>query len=130
MAFVEKYLSHYDYVPFKHNWYVDCKPKKRLLKNSQVDSEALAKLSLIELQQVVNPRNVDTVEKIIREKLKEQEQLLKASQQFDYAKKQAKKQEQEYIQEKARQAAKRTAIRNCVAIEYPNLARAMGRKYA
>lgn len=91
MAFVEKYLSHYDYVPFKHNWYVDCKPKKRLLKNSQVDSEALAKLSLIELQQVVNPRNIDVVEKIIKQKLKEQKRLLKASQQHEYAKKRTKK---------------------------------------
>ena len=91
MAFVEKYLSHYDYVPFKHNWYVACKPKKRLLKNSQVDKEALAELSLIELQQVVNPRNVDVIEKIIKQKLKEQEQLLKASQQYEYAKKRTKK---------------------------------------
>ena len=85
--FVESYLSHYDYVPFKHNWYVDCKPKKRLLKNSEVDIDALNKLSLFELQQVVNPRNVDKVEKIIKQKLKEQERLLKASQQYEYAKK-------------------------------------------
>jgi hypothetical protein len=39
-----------------------------LLKNSQVDEDALAELSLIELQQVVNPRNVDVVEKIIKQK--------------------------------------------------------------
>lgn len=110
MAFVEKYLSHYDYVPFKHNWYVDCKPKKRLLKNSQVDSEALAKLSLIELQQVVNPRNVDEVEKIIKQKLKEQERLLKASQQYEYAKKQAHKKSMKASIERNKHIAKKRTM--------------------
>ena len=110
MAFVEKYLSHYDYVPFKHNWYVACKPKKRLLKNSQVDKEALAELSLIELQQVVNPRNVDTVEKIIKQKLKEQERLLKASQQYEYAKKRAKKVAMRESIERNKQIAKKRTI--------------------
>ena len=108
--FVEKYLSHYDYVPFKNNWYVDCKPKKRLLKNSQVDKEALAELSLIELQQVVNPRNVDTVEKIIKQKLKEQERLLKASQQYEYAKKRAKKVAMRESIERNKQIAKKRTI--------------------
>ena len=109
--FVEKYLSHYDYVPFKHNWYVDCKPKKRLLKNSQVDSDALSKLSLIELQQVVNSRNVDTVEKIIKQKLKEQEQLLKASRQYDYAKKQERKKSMQDSIERNKHITKKRTIK-------------------
>ena len=108
--FVEKYLSHYDYVPFKNNWYVDCKPKKRLLRNSQVDSEALSKLSLFELQQVVNPRNVDTVEKIIKQKLKEQERLLKASQQYEYTKKQAHKKSMQASIERNKQITKKRTI--------------------
>lgn len=111
MAFVEKYLSRYDYVPFKHNWYVDCKPKKRLLKNSQVDSNALSKLSLIELQQIVNPRNVDVVEKIIAQKLKEQERLLKASQQYEYAKKRTKKVAMRESIERNKQIAKKRTIK-------------------
>ena len=130
MAFVEKYYDRYDYVPFKTNWFVDVRSKRHLLKDSVVDKDVLSKMSLAELQTIVNPRNVDVVERIIKEKLKEQKRLLKESQQFEYAKKQAKKQEQKYIQEKARQAAKRTVIRNCIALECPNLARAMGRKYA
>lgn len=108
--FVEKYLSHYDYVPFKNNWYVDCRPKKRLLKNSEVDSEALSKLSLIELQQVVNPRNVDKVEKIIAQKLKEQERLLKANQQYEYAKKRAKKVDMQERIERNKHIAKKRAM--------------------
>ena len=111
MAFVEKYLSHYDYVPFRNNWYVDCKPKKRLLKNSEVDADALAKLSLIELQQVVNPRNVDTVEKIIKQKLKEQERLLKASRQYEYAKKRAKKVAMRESVERNKQITKKRTIK-------------------
>lgn len=111
MAFVEKYLSRYDYVPFKNNWYVDCKPKKRLLKNSQIDSGALSKLSLIELQQVVNPRNVDTVEKIIAQKLKEQERLLKASQQYEYAKKRAKKVDMDERIERNKHIAKKRTMK-------------------
>lgn len=110
MAYAEKYLPRYNYVPFKSNWYVDCTPKKRLLKNSEVDVEALSKLSLFELQKVVNPRNVDEVEKIIKQKIKEQEQLLKECQQFDYAKKQEKKQVQEYVQERAKVYARKRTV--------------------
>ena len=110
MAFVEKYLSHSDYVPFKNNWYVDCKPKKRLLKNSEVDADALSKLSLIELQQVVNPRNVDTVEKIIKQKLKEQERLLKASQHYEYVKKRAKKVDMDERIERNKHIAKKRTM--------------------
>lgn len=110
MAYAEKYLPRYDYVPFKSNWYVDCTPKKRLLKNSEVDVEALSKLSLFELQKVVNPRNVDEVEKIIKQKIKEQEQLLKECEQFDYAKKQEKKQVQKQVQERAKMYAHKRAV--------------------
>lgn len=108
--FVESYLSHYDYVPFRNNWYVDCRPKKRLLKNSQVDKEALAKLSLIELQQVVNPRNVDTVEKIIEQKLREQKRLLKASQQHEYTKKHEYKKSMKASIERNKQIAKKRTM--------------------
>lgn len=110
MAYAEKYLPRYNYVPFKNNWYVDCRPKKRLLKNSVVDVDALSELSLFELQQVVNPRNVEQVEKIIKQKIKEQERLLKASQQFDYAKKQEKKKLQEQVQERTKMYARKRTM--------------------
>ena len=124
MAYAEKYLPRYDYVPFKNNWYVDCRPKKRLLKNSVVDVETLGELSLFELQQVVNPRNVDKVEKIIKQKIKEQEQLLKASQQFDYAKKKEKKELQEKVQERAKIYARKRTMQLLNGIAgFPNYSR-------
>ena len=130
MAFVEKYCDRYYYVPFKNKWFVDVRSKWHLLKGGVTDKDVLSEMSLAELQTIVNPRNIDMVECIIKQKLKEQERLLKESQQFEYAKKQAKKQEQEYVQKRMKQVARKTAIKNCLALEYPNLAKAMSRKYA
>jgi len=74
--FVENYLSNYDYVPFKNGWYVNCRAKKRLLKNGKVDKDVLKNMSINELQSIVNPRNVDLVEQIINEKVNQQKRLL------------------------------------------------------
>lgn len=72
MAFVEPYQDRYDYVPFKVNWYVDCRPKKRLLKNSVVDKQVLENMSTQDLMRIVNARNIDIIEKIIAGRVKEQ----------------------------------------------------------
>lgn len=72
MAFVEQYQDHYSYVPFYTKSWVDCRPKKRLLKNSVVDKQVLEKMSTYDLMQIVNGRNIDIIEKIIAKRVKEQ----------------------------------------------------------
>ena len=70
MAFVEPYEQHYQYVPFKHNWYVDVRPKKHLLKNGVPDKTVLEKMPTVELMKIVNVRNIDIIEKIINKRIK------------------------------------------------------------
>ena len=77
MAFVEPYEKRYDYVPFKNKWYVDCRPKKHLLKNSVVDKDVLEKMSTQDLMSIVNARNIKTIEKIIEKRVKLQNRLAK-----------------------------------------------------
>ena len=72
MAFIEPYQDRYDYVSFYTRSWVDCRPKKRLLKNSVVDKQVLEKMSTADLMTIANSRNIDIIEKIIARRIKEQ----------------------------------------------------------